>query len=61
MKKSVGLWIDHRQAIIVSLTDKGGTTMRMAGVEAVVKMTDQQIKAKIHNYFSPTGKTNEGL
>ena len=29
MKKSVGLWIDHRQAIIVSLTDKGRTTMRI--------------------------------
>jgi len=48
MKKSIGLWIDHRQAIIVNLTDKGGTTMRMAGVEAVDKMTDQQIEAKVH-------------
>ena len=134
MKKSVGLWIDHRQAIIVSLTDKGGTTMRIvshmekhvrfsraaqdasaenqrdrrftghlqkyydevvssirdadaililgpgeakgelkarlesealgrriAGVEAVDKMTDQQIESKVRQYFSPTGKTNDGL
>jgi|OpeIllAssembly_1097287.scaffolds.fasta_scaffold2705473_1 hypothetical protein len=61
MKKSIGLWIDHRQAIIVNLTDKGGTTMRMAGVEAVDKTTDQQIEAKVREYFSPTGKTYEGL
>ena len=29
MKSSVGLWIDHRKAIIVSITDKGEKTTRI--------------------------------
>ena len=32
---------------------------RLAGVEAVDKMTDQQIEAKVREYFAPTGKTHE--
>jgi stalled ribosome rescue protein Dom34 len=30
MKKEVGLWIDHRQAFIVTLVDKGEETKRIA-------------------------------
>jgi hypothetical protein len=34
MKKAVGLWIDHRKAIIVTLTDQGETTTPIvSGVE----------------------------
>lgn len=29
MKKVVGLWIDHREAVIVSLTEKGDETKRL--------------------------------
>lgn len=29
MKKEVGLWIDHRKAVIVSVTDKGEDTSRI--------------------------------
>ena len=29
MKREVGLWIDHRQAVIVILTDEGEETRRI--------------------------------
>jgi hypothetical protein len=29
MKKQVGLWIDHRESIIVSVTDEGEETKRV--------------------------------
>jgi stalled ribosome rescue protein Dom34 len=29
MKKVIGLWIDHREAVIVSLTEKGDETKRL--------------------------------
>jgi hypothetical protein len=36
MKAKVGLWIDHRQAIIVVLTEKGEETKNRAGHDAWV-------------------------
>ena len=34
MKKEVGLWIDHRQAVLVTITDQGEKTTRIfSGIE----------------------------
>ena len=40
MGTKVGLWIDHKQAIVVSITEKGE------------KMTDPQIAQKVRQHFS---------
>lgn len=40
MKTNVGLWIDHRQAVIVSLTDKGANTRRIvSGMEKHIRFS----------------------
>ena len=56
MKTTVGLWIDHRKAIIVALTDKGEATKliiskvekqpgRFAGVRSTTPYESQQVRA----------------
>ena len=38
MKREVGLWIDHRKAVIVSVTDKGEeTSLIRSGMEKHVR------------------------
>ena len=60
MRTKVGLWIDHRKAIIVAITDKGELKKRLkkarlggriVGMETVDKMTDHQIAAKVRQHF----------
>lgn len=56
MKRSVGLWIDHRRAIIVTLTDRGEETRliishvnrqlgRPGGVRSTTSFEAQQVPA----------------
>ena len=56
MKTTVGLWIDHRKAIIVALTNKGEETKliiskvekqpgRFAGVRSTTPYESQQVRA----------------
>lgn len=49
MKKQVGLWIDHRESVIVSLTDAGEETKRIAShMEKHVRFSGgaEQVKAE---------------
>ncbi|HEX9911544.1 MAG TPA: hypothetical protein VGA86_11700 [Desulfatiglandales bacterium] len=40
MKNNVGLWIDHRQAVIVNITGEGGKTRRIvSGMEKRVRFS----------------------
>jgi S-adenosylmethionine:diacylglycerol 3-amino-3-carboxypropyl transferase len=40
MKKAIGLWIDHREAVLVTLTEKGEETRRMdSGMEKHVRFS----------------------
>ena len=56
MKKAVGLWIDHRKAVIVVVADRGETTSlivsrvekqlgRYAGVRSTARYESQQVPA----------------
>ena len=56
MRKAVGLWIDHRKAVIVAVTDQGDTTSlivsrvekqrrRLAGVGAAAPFASQLVPA----------------
>ena len=56
MKRAVGLWIDHRKAVIVVVTDQGETTSlilsrvekqlgRYAGVRSTARYESQQVPA----------------
>ena len=56
MTKAVGLWIDHRKAVIVAVTDRGETTSlivsrvekqlgRFAGVRSMTPYEPQQVPA----------------
>jgi hypothetical protein len=56
MKNAVGLWIDHRKAVIVAVTDRGETTSlivsrvekqlgRLAGVRSRTPFESQQVPA----------------
>lgn len=41
MKKTVGLWIDHRKAVVVVVTDKGEETKQISsGVEKQLRRSD---------------------
>lgn len=53
MKNPVGLWIDHRKAAIVLLSDKGEETrvLESKAVETEDAMTDRRIAAKVREYF----------
>jgi stalled ribosome rescue protein Dom34 len=51
MKKEIGLWIDHREAIIVVLTD---------GVEEIMHITSSNVK-HVHYSGSSHSKTPQGL
>ncbi|WP_275124838.1 hypothetical protein [Aggregatilinea lenta] len=42
MKTEVGLWIDRRQAVIVTLADR---------VEEIKQITDGQVAAKVRTFF----------
>ena len=56
MRKAVGLWIDHRKAVIVAVTEQGDTTSlivsrvekqrrRLAGVRAAAPFASQLVPA----------------
>ena len=52
MKSQVGLWIDHRDAKIVTLVvDPNGFGRTEGMVETVDKLTDHQITAKVRENF----------
>lgn len=56
MKRAVGLWIDHRKAVIVAVTDQGETTSlivsrvekqrrRVAGIRSMTPYESSQVPA----------------
>lgn len=51
MKTKLGLWIDHRKAVIVTVSGKGKET-DVQVVETVDQMTDRQIAAKVREYYN---------
>jgi len=69
MKTTVGLWIDHRKAIIVAATDKGEETKliiskvekqpgRFAGVRSTTPYESQQVRADDSRERKFTGHLN---
>jgi stalled ribosome rescue protein Dom34 len=69
MKTTVGLWIDHRKAIIVAVTDKGQETKliiskvekqpgRFAGVRSTTPYESQQVRADDSQERKFTGHLN---
>jgi len=69
MKTTVGLWIDHRKAIIVAVTDKGEDTKliiskvekqpgRFAGVRSTTPYESQQVRADDSRERKFTGHLN---
>jgi stalled ribosome rescue protein Dom34 len=69
MKATVGLWIDHRKAIIVAATDKGEETRliiskvekqagRFAGVRSTTPYESQQVRADDSRERKFTGHLN---
>lgn len=66
MKKQIGLWIDHREAIIVTIGEQGEETKRIeSGIEKHVRFSgglgsrdhsaddqrDRQFTEHLHNYY----------
>lgn len=52
MKSQVALWIDHRDAKIVTLVvDPSGSGRTEGMVETVDKLADRQITAKVREHF----------
>ena len=51
MKSQVALWIDHRDAKIVTLVDPSGAGRTEGMVETADKLTDHQIAAKVRDNF----------
>jgi hypothetical protein len=64
MKKKVGLWIDHKKAVIFSLTDEGAELKRIsseltknvqfsggAQKESVEKHRDKRLTGHLNNYY----------
>jgi hypothetical protein len=64
MKRNVGLWIDHRKAVIVSLTDEVEKTRRIiSGMEKHVRFSggaqktsaedqrDRRFAGQLHKYY----------
>jgi hypothetical protein len=69
MKTTVGLWIDHRKAIIVAVTDKGEETKliiskvekqpgRFAGIRSITPYESQQVRADDSRERKFTGHLN---
>jgi hypothetical protein len=69
MKTTVGLWIDHRKAIIVAVTNKGEETKliiskvekqpgRFAGVRSTTSYESQQVRADDSRERKFTGHLN---
>ena len=69
MKRSVGLWIDHRKAVIVAITDRGEDTRlvishidkqlgRPGGVRSTTKFEAQQVPADDSRERKLTGQYN---
>jgi hypothetical protein len=69
MKTTVGLWIDHRKAIIVAVTDKGEETKliiskvekqpgRFAGARSTTPYESQQVRADNRRERKFTGHLN---
>jgi hypothetical protein len=69
MKTTVGLWIDHRKAIIVAVTDKGEETKliiskvekqpgRFAGIRSTTPYESQQVRADDSRERKFTGHLN---
>jgi hypothetical protein len=69
MKTTVGLWIDHRKAIIVAVTNKGEETKliiskvekqpgRFAGVRSTTPYESQQVRADDSRERKFTGHLN---
>ena len=69
METTVGLWIDHRKAIIVAVTDKGEETKliiskvekqpgRFAGVRSTTSYESQQVRADDSRERKFTGHLN---
>ena len=69
MKTTVGLWVDHRKAIIVAVTDKGEETKliiskvekqpgRFAGVRSTTPYESQQVRADDSRERKFTGHLN---
>jgi hypothetical protein len=69
MKRSVGLWIDHRQALIVAITEKGEETRliishvnkqlgRPGGVRSTTPYEAQQVPADDSRQRRLTGQYN---
>lgn len=49
MKKSAGLWIDHRKAVVVVVTDKGEEVRQInSGVEKQLRRSDASRSKKHH-------------
>ena len=62
MKKAVGLWIDHRKTVIVSVTDKGEeTSLIKSGMEKHVRYSGatQEDSAEDQRDTRFTGHLNE--
>jgi hypothetical protein len=67
VKKKIGLWIDHRKAVIVELTDKGEQITRINsdaekqirveggsrqdGLQTTEAIRGKKLEAKLGNYF----------
>jgi len=69
MKTTVGLWIDHRKAIIVAVTDRGEETKliiskvekqpgRFAGIRSTTPYESQQVRADDSRERKFTGHLN---
>jgi stalled ribosome rescue protein Dom34 len=69
MKTTVGLWIDHRKAIIVAVTNKGEETKliiskvekqpgRFAGIRSTTPYESQQVRADDSRERKFTGHLN---
>jgi hypothetical protein len=69
MKTTVGLWIDHRKAIIVAVTNKGEETKliiskvekqpgRFAGIRSTTPYESQQVRADDSRERKFTGRLN---
>jgi len=63
MKTTVGLWIDHRKAIIVALTDKGEKTEQVISkVEKQVRrMGDSPLKGPYERLQVPADNSRQNM
>jgi hypothetical protein len=52
MTKPIGIWLDHRQAVIAELAPEGS---RFSVVETTDKLTDRQVVASVRKHFGRYG------